>query len=378
MSAITIISFGIATIIPIIALYIIYTRDLYSTGAFKFVLSCFIWGGIAFALASLINRTLMGSFGVDRLVVVRTIAPIEEEILKGLILLFLVRRKEFTYFVDGAIYGFAIGIGFAIFENYEYLYYASESSQLSIAVIRVISTNLMHATGSAIIGIALGYGRFSRRSGVLMYILGGAAFSMAIHIGFNNIASAELDNSLLLLIFIVVIGTFGFGLIFFFIRRGTQEAQTWIRETLGMGDRVTAGEVKAVDQMKDIDALLAPLAHIYGEDKAHQIEKLLRMQARLGILRKNLEKLQDQKLVQNTKEEIADLREEMDIIRKEIGQYEMMTLRLIFPEDDDSMWNQLESILEQKIVQASGPKDGGLWDQLGSKVVPPPTSGEGE
>ena len=90
MSAITIISLGIATIIPIIALYIIYTRDLYSTGAFKIVMMCFIWGGAAFALASLINRTLIGTFGVDRLFVIRTIAPIEEEIFKGMILLFLV------------------------------------------------------------------------------------------------------------------------------------------------------------------------------------------------------------------------------------------------------------------------------------------------
>lgn len=373
MSAITIISLGIATIIPIIALYIIYTRDLYSTGAFKFVLMCFLWGGIAFALASLINRTLIGTFDVDRLLVIRTIAPIEEEILKGLILLFLVRRKEFTYFVDGAIYGFAIGIGFAIFENYEYLYYTAESSQLSLAIIRVISTNMMHATCSATIGIALGYARFSKRSGVPLFILGGAAVAMATHIGFNNIASLEIDNTLLLLAFIIVLGILGFGLIAFFIRRGTKEAQIWIRESLGMGDGVTSGEAKAVDQIKDMDTLLAPLANIYGENKARQIEKLLRMQARLGILRKNLDRLQDEKLIASTEEEIAAIRLEMDEARRAIGNYEMMTLRLIFPEEDAGIWGRLEDVINQKIAAAPGPQAGGLWSQLGGKVVPPPT-----
>ena len=48
------------------------------------------------------NRYLLNSAGVDWMVLVRFIAPIEEEIFKGLILLFLVRRKQFTYFVDGA------------------------------------------------------------------------------------------------------------------------------------------------------------------------------------------------------------------------------------------------------------------------------------
>ena len=373
MSAITIISLSIATIIPLIALYIIYTRDLYSTGAFKFVLIGFLWGGVAFALASLINRTLINVFEVDRLLIIRTIAPIEEEILKGLILLYLVRNKKFTYFVDGAIYGFAIGIGFAIFENYEYLYYTAESSQLSLAIIRVISTNMMHATCSAIIGIALGYARFSKRSGMIFYILGGATVSMAIHTGFNNTASLEVDNTLLLLGAIILLGIFGFGLIAFFIKRGTNEAQTWIRESLGMGDGVTTGEARAVDQIKEMDTLLGPLAQVYGEDKAHQIEKLLQMQARLGILRNNLDKLQDDKLIQNTKEEIATVRQQMDEARRAIGNYEMMTLRLIFPEEDTSMWSQLENILDQKIATAPGPQVGGLWDKLGDKVIPPPT-----
>ena len=73
------------------------------------------------------------------------------------------RRPKFTYFVDGAIYGFAIGIGFAVFENYEYI--AGSSAALNTAIGRVISTNLIHATASAIIGIAFGLARFQHTTG---------------------------------------------------------------------------------------------------------------------------------------------------------------------------------------------------------------------
>ncbi|MBK9207159.1 MAG: PrsW family intramembrane metalloprotease [Anaerolineales bacterium] len=37
-------------------------------------------------------------------------APILEEILKSLILIYLVKRAEFNYVVDGAIYGFGAGL----------------------------------------------------------------------------------------------------------------------------------------------------------------------------------------------------------------------------------------------------------------------------
>ena len=118
MSTIAII---IATIIPLVFLYLIYTRDLYGTGAFRYVIYCFFWGAAAYVLAAYVNTWVEGTGLVTRLQVVRYTAPVAEEILKALILIYLVRRPQFTYFVDGAIYGFAIGIGFAVFENYQYI-----------------------------------------------------------------------------------------------------------------------------------------------------------------------------------------------------------------------------------------------------------------
>ena len=251
MSIITLISLIIASAIPLIALYIIYSRDLYSTGSSRFIFLSFFWGAFAFAMASVTNRYLLNSAGVDWMVLVRFIAPIEEEIFKGLILLFLVRRKQFTYFVDGAIYGFAIGIGFAVVENWEYLLSSDQSVQLMVAVVRVISTNLMHATGSSIIGIAIGLSRFSRRSGRILYPLAGLLVSGALHIGFNVISNSEFNSTIVLIITISVIGLIGFGVIIGAIRRGMKDSRAWIEEKLGMTDRVTAGETKAVLSLQE-------------------------------------------------------------------------------------------------------------------------------
>ena len=56
----------IATIIPLLVLYIIYRLDLYSTGDFKLTIYSFIWGGIAFYLAVIVN-TKSVELGIDEI-----------------------------------------------------------------------------------------------------------------------------------------------------------------------------------------------------------------------------------------------------------------------------------------------------------------------
>ena len=48
-------------------------------------------------------------------------SPWIEESLKALLLVYLIRTRRVGMLVDAAIYGFAIGTGFALFENLYYL-----------------------------------------------------------------------------------------------------------------------------------------------------------------------------------------------------------------------------------------------------------------
>jgi RsiW-degrading membrane proteinase PrsW (M82 family) len=145
----------IAFSIPLVFLFIVYKLDLYKTGNYGNIAFSLAGGIAAYGIAFMVNPWMRDYGLVTRDTLVRFSAPILEEIFKGLILLYLIRRPSFTYFVDGAIYGFATGIGFAILENFEYILGSPETA-LSLAIARVLSTNLVHATGSGLIGIALG------------------------------------------------------------------------------------------------------------------------------------------------------------------------------------------------------------------------------
>lgn len=363
-----IIALAIATAIPLVVLYIIYTLDLYKTGAFRNVLMCFVWGGAAFAGAYFTNRTIFTQGLASRDTIIEFIAPVVEEILKALILFYLVRRPSFTYFVDGAIYGFAAGMGFAVFENYEYILESADSG-LGLAISRVLSTNLVHASASALVGVALGLSRFRRAWGKVGLILGGLAAAMLLHIAFNNVVT-RVESSLLL-VFSAVIGIGAAGFIAFLIFRGLAEEKAWIEEKLGDADRVTRQEAAYVNRLADVTELLKPLEQFFGEEKMPQVERFLVIQARLGILRKTLDKLNDDKMRGAVEKQMADLRAEMDALRKGLGAYNMLHLRGILPSEASPLWSRMGDLITERAAarSASGSAGPNLWASLNQRTA---------
>jgi RsiW-degrading membrane proteinase PrsW (M82 family) len=365
MPTTSILALVVAIVIPIVILFVIFMQDRYGTGNFRYVVLSFLCGALAFGVAAVINRLLIGNDVFERLTVLRFVAPFEEEILKGLILIYLIRRPNFTYFVDGAIYGFAAGIGFAVVENFDYVFGAA--SALDVAVGRVISTNLIHGSASAIVGIAAGLARFSRGSGRSLRLFAGLVLAILLHTGFNNLVTRVASGWLL--VYAAVVGVTAFAAIWMSIQRGLADEKAWIEETLGMTDRVTASEAAVVHRISELDDILKPLALRFGDEKAGQIEKFLFMQARLGILRKTLEKLPDEDLLQATRLEISRIRQEMDDARRSVGWIVMMYLRSIFPEEDVSLWGSIEGVIERHIASRPPSQGSGMWDKLGAATL---------
>jgi RsiW-degrading membrane proteinase PrsW (M82 family) len=352
----------IATAVPLLSLLVIYRLNLFGTNAtFRTVILCFLWGIAAYGLAFGLHRTLINNGLIAFRTLQRLVAPFDEEILKALILIILVRRANFTYFVDGAIYGFAIGIGFAIAENYAYV--GTTSATLQVATGRVLSTNLIHASASAVIGISLGVARFERLWRAILTGLVGLLVAAAIHMAFNNLVTRVRGGTLLL--YAAAFGLTAALFIALAIRRGLQEGRAWIREVLGDLDRVTAQEAAMVDRIAESKQLTAPIRERFGDQKAAQIARMLVLQGRIGILRKTLDKIPDAKLRRDVEQEMAGLREEMDALRREIGLYTMLYLRNIFPGEDSSLWGSLEQRIASQQPSEDRPN---LWASLEQSV----------
>ncbi len=343
-----IIALLIATAIPALAFWIIYRLDMYKTGEFRVILASAAAGIAGFFLASLINRTILNLGWLAREDIIRYAAPVLEEILKGLLLLYLIRRPNFTYFVEGAIYGFAAGMGFAIAENWQYVL-AAKDAGLAVAIGRVLSTNLIHAATTALLGIALGLARFQRSFRAILFGLGGLLAAVLMHMAFNNLVTRVKSG--ILLIYAAACGLAAAGMIVYAIKRGLKEEKAWIEQTLGAADRVTSGEAAVVQSMDKIDKLLKPMEVRFGKQKTQQAKEFLIIQARLGLLRKSLEKLSDERMKKSIEDQMGKLRGEMDVARRKVGTYAILYLRRIFPEDSSPLWGKLESILQERAAR---------------------------
>jgi RsiW-degrading membrane proteinase PrsW (M82 family) len=355
-----------AVVIPAVFLIIIYTLDLYASRTFRLVMLCFAWGGIGgVGLAYLFNTyvavPLIAEQGWDRVLLYVAFAPFAEEILKSLVLLYVSRRSEFTYFVDGAIYGFASGIGFSIAENFFYIFYFPTSG-IALPLVRSFSVCLMHGAASALVGAAIGRFRFQKRSGRGLAMLGGWGAAILLHAFFNSVAKtywlSDLVGEAAVVPVQVGLGLAGVGLIALFISLGLREQRQWFAETLDRKSGVTGAEVRAAQAYSSIDDVLEPIVKQFP-DQAEQVSALLLHQAQMGIKRKVQQQLDDEKLQQQLEEEIAQLQTEMEKLRKEIGPYVMAFVRVVFPEGMLDVWSRLEAL-----VVTSGPPDVKRWVKM--------------
>lgn len=348
--------------VPAIFLLVIYTLDMYASRTFQLVLLCFAWGAVGgVGLAYLFNTyaavPLIQQLGWSLVLLYVAFAPVAEEILKSLVLLYTSRRPEFTYFVDGAIYGFASGIGFSIAENILYIGFYPDQG-LALTLVRSFSVCLMHGTSSALVGAAIGRFRFQKRSGRSLAMVGGWSAAVLLHVFFNAVSKSGFFPQGIQVPLQVVLGLAGVGLIAFFITLGLREQRLWFAETLDRKMGISGAEVRAAQAYTSIDEVLEPLAKQFPR-QAEKVSGLLLRQAQMGIKRKVQQQLEDEKIRAQLETEIIRLKAEMEQLRKEIGPYIMTFVRTVFPEGLLDMWGRLESLAIH-----FGPPDIQKWAEM--------------
>jgi protease PrsW len=148
-----------------------------------------------------INLLLLGALPVDFGTYSRYVAPFIEEALKGAIIVYLVRRHAIGFPVDAAIFGFAVGTGFAVIENLYYLGMFRES-HVVVWVVRGFGTAIMHGGATAIFGIVAHTLAEQRQSRGLAEFLPGLLAAMLIHMAYNQFLFAPVYSTLGILLFL--------------------------------------------------------------------------------------------------------------------------------------------------------------------------------
>ena len=165
-------------------------------------------GALAAGAAYLANRSLLDFAHLDLNQLRRFVGPLLEELLKAAVLVAFLRRDGVGFLVDAAIVGFAIGAGFALVENVDYLVELRDYSA-ALWLARGLGTAVMHGSTTAIIGVTAKALRDRNPALRARAVIPGLAAAFAVHATFNQLpfhpllTAAALVLVMPLLLFVV-------------------------------------------------------------------------------------------------------------------------------------------------------------------------------
>ena len=222
--------------------FAVYWIDRYEKEPLALLGGVFLWGAIIAAGGAFIANTFVGlgiylftgSQAFTELSTASTIAPLIEESLKGLavVFVFLFFRREFDSILDGIIYAAITAIGFAATENVWYLYtYGFQSHGLQgilyMFFVRVVLVGWQHPFYTAFTGIGLAISRLSRNTAIkIIAPLMGWGIAVITHSLHNTIST--IFHGLQSLIIGVIFDWSGWIAMFIFIIWALYREQKWI------------------------------------------------------------------------------------------------------------------------------------------------------
>ena len=248
---------------PLVYLWLVEVFDRFRTVRLPLLIASLGWGAVAFALAFVINTSLIRCLDISETLLVGIVAPVIEEFLKSLLVLVLVNQGRVLYLVDTGVYGFASGLAFGAIETVSY---TAASDDVALAGARVLSTVLMHGASTALIGIALGRLPVTRGGASGVGVVSGftvallrqaivrrwvtAAFRGALfrHASFNELVSRPLG-----LLVLVLAVAFAFAMLVwtsYQLHEGVREERDWISGALQADGTVTAQDRRMATQPK--------------------------------------------------------------------------------------------------------------------------------
>lgn len=193
----------------LIFLTVLMIFDSYKLISVKSILLMIVVGAMAAILSFFTNEALLGAYDVSLRTFSRYVAPLVEECAKAAVLVYLLKTHRIGFLVDAAIFGFAIGTGFAIVEN---LYYLRSTADLplSLWLVRGLGTAIMHGGVAAIFAVTA-QALAERKAKVgFTDILPGLLIAILTHSLYNHFALSPWLSTLIVLTVLPALGLYVF------------------------------------------------------------------------------------------------------------------------------------------------------------------------
>jgi RsiW-degrading membrane proteinase PrsW (M82 family) len=304
--------------------------DSYKLISLRAILLAVAAGAAAALVGYAVNITLMPALGLGISRYTVFVSPVVEELLKAMYIVWLLRRNKVGFVVDAAIYGFAVGTGFAFFENIYYLPLHPHPT-IWTWIVRGFGTALMHSGTTAI--FAMISRTLGNRSPVLRpaLLLPGLAAAIVLHSLYNQFLVAPLLATAL----IVLVFPYFFMYLF---QKSERETRGWVGAGFDTDQELL--RVMRAGQVSDtpVGLYLKGLRTSYPPEVIVDMMCLLRLRAELGIKAKGILLMREAGFEPDSDPSLPAKFEELRYLEQSIGRTGMRALKPFVQSSTQDLW----------------------------------------
>lgn len=321
---------ALAPVLCLLALLIV--MDSFKLLPIRFVLQAIGGGVVAAAIALLVNSSLIDGMSVPIALVTRLIAPVVEELLKLLFVIYAVRSRRVGFPVDAAIVGFAVGTGFALIENAYYLL-AMPSAGVTLWLVRGFGAAVLHGATTAIAAI-IAQSLASRAPGQGMRVfVPGALAAVVLHAVYNQFVLPPVVATLVLLAVLppLVLLTF---------ERSESATREWMSAGLDLDVELLKLVLSEDFGQTRLGAYLQELRSRFPGPVVADMFCLMRLELELGIRAKGMLMAREAGLDVPVDDDLVAGLAEVRYLEKAIGPTGLMALTPLQVSSDRDAWHK--------------------------------------
>lgn len=302
-------------LVPFVLVFTLAMLEPFGIVRPRVVVMSLVWGVIAFIAAYIMQRYQLSTQQTDGLSLALANAPVLEEFLKLSFLMVIYHYTLARYSGDGLVYGFAVGSGFAIMENLDYVLTVSGDT-LGLALGRIVSTGMFHASLTAILGAVVCGVIFYRRWFTYPFFVFLFVFAIFAHQWFNIFAFLEavfndvtFSITLGVVLLLIVIG------IMYFIR--FREGRALAQDT---PEELAGEELVLIQHGAVVLQELGLQSDRLGTEQTARLREYLMVEAQISFLNRRVIQGRGQRgNIQKLRTDLNDLRRQMRDLKQQLS-----------------------------------------------------------
>jgi hypothetical protein len=298
----------------LLLLVLLQLLDSFKLVPLRSVIVAIAAGAVAAVACLSLHDAFLARVHVDLRLFARYVAPVTEELCKAAFIALLLWRNRVGFLVDAAVLGFAVGAGFALFENIDYL---------------------RHLTGAGLDLWMVAKTLRDRRAGRPAHaLLPALAAAVAIHSGFNHLPLPPLAMTAVLLLVLPLV-------VIFVFQRSERTTREWIGAGLDL-------DLELLDLVRSehftftrFGRYLQELRARFGGPVVADMFCLLRLQIELSVQAKAMLLARESGLeLPAATSDLSDSFEEIEYLQSSIGRTGLLALKPLQITSGRDLWHR--------------------------------------